>query len=281
MLPSNPIPHLLVQFSDTHISPPGQLAYGRVDTAAHLTNAVAAIDRLPHPPLAVLVSGDLANHGSDAAYAHLRELLSPLPCPVYLMPGNHDDRAALRRAFPEHTDLQAPGSGAADGFIQYDIALPGLRLLTLDTVVPHASHGSLCTERIDWLAQRLAEAPETPTIVAMHHPPFRAFLDYMDAIGLREGSDALAAVIQQHPQVCRVLCGHLHRSVQAHWAGTVVQTAPSTAHQVWLDFSPGGANGFGMEPPGFLVHAWAPGLPLITHQMLSERFEGPYPFRKM
>eukprot|EP00952_Eustigmatos_sp_NYUAD-ZCMA_P004637 20410-Eustigmatos_ZCMA.PRE.1 len=65
----------------------------------------------------------------------------------------------------------------------------------------------------------------------MHHPPFEAFLDYMDGIGLREGRDALAELIAQHPQVCRVLCGHLHRSVQTHWAGTVVQTAPSTAHQ--------------------------------------------------
>lgn len=278
-MPAPATPQLLVQFSDTHIAPPGRLAYDRVDTAAHLEQAVAAVARLSHAPLAVLVTGDLANHGDDQAYARLRELLSPLPCPVYLMPGNHDDRAALRRAFPGHAYLSADASADADAFIQYEIRWPGLRLLTLDTVVPHVSHGSLCAQRIAWLADRLAQAPDMPTIVAMHHPPFDAFLDYMDRIGLKEGRDALAEVISKHPQVCRVLCGHLHRSVQAHWAGTVVQTAPSTAHQVWLDFSPGGANGFGLEPPGFLVHAWAPGQALVSHLMFSSRFEGPYPFR--
>ncbi len=276
---SSALPHLLVQFSDTHIAPRGTLAYDLVDTAAHLANAVAAVGRLSHLPLAVLVTGDLANHGDDEAYRHLRALLAPLPCPVYLMPGNHDDRAALRRAFPEHVYLQSNNTTDADGFIQYDIRFPGLRLLTLDTVVPHASHGSLCATRIGWLADQLAEAPQTPTIVAMHHPPFRAFLDYMDGIGLREGCDELAHVVSRHPQVCRILCGHLHRSVQTQWAGTLVQTAPSTAHQVWLDFSPGGAKSFGMEPPGFLVHAWAPDQPLVTHLMFNQRFEGPYPFR--
>lgn len=278
-MPASALPQLLVQFSDTHIAPQGSLAYGRVDTAAHLEQAVAAVARLSHVPLAVLVTGDLANHGDDQAYARLRELLSPLPCPIHLMPGNHDDRAALRRAFPDHAYLSADASTDADAFVQYEINWPGLRLLTLDTVVPHASHGSLCAQRIAWLADRLAQAPDIPTIVAMHHPPFDAFLDYMDGIGLREGRDALAELIAQHPQVCRVLCGHLHRSVQTHWAGTVVQTAPSTAHQVWLDFSPGGANGFGMEPPGFLVHAWAPGQALVSHLMFNARFEGPYPFR--
>lgn len=278
-MPYSALPHLLVQFSDTHIAPRGTLAYDLVDTAAHLANAVAAVNRLSHPPLAVLVTGDLANHGDEEAYRHLRELLYPLPCPVYLMPGNHDDRAALRRAFPEHAYLQSNNTTDADEFVQYEIGFPGLRLLTLDTVVPHASHGSLCATRIGWLADRLAEAPQTPTIVAMHHPPFRAFLDYMDGIGLREGRDGLADVVSRHPQVCRILCGHLHRSVQIQWAGTLVQTAPSTAHQIWLDFSPGGANGFGMEPPGCLVHAWAPDQALVTHLMFNERFEGPYPFR--
>ena len=223
---------LLLQLSDLHIREPGRLAYGRINTAPYLQQAVQSITRLPQRPDAVVITGDLTDFGRAAEYDHLRALLAPLgSMPIYLLPGNHDDRAALRRAFPEHAYLQSNNSTDADGFIQYDIGFPGLRLLTLDTVVPHASHGSLCAKRIDWLADRLAEAPQTPTIVALHHPPFRAFLDYMDGIGLREGSDALADVVSRHPQVCRILCGHLHRSVQTRWAGTLVQTAPSTAHQ--------------------------------------------------
>ena len=87
---------VLVQLSDTHITVPGRLLDGRADTAAALTRAVDAVRRLRPDPVAVLVSGDLVDAGSPEEYAHLRALLAPLPGPIYLMPGNHDERSALR-----------------------------------------------------------------------------------------------------------------------------------------------------------------------------------------
>src|SRR3954467_1174093 len=97
---------LLVQLSDTHIRLPGQLAYRRVATSVHLARAVAAVNRLPQPADAVVVTGDLTDFGRLDEYAQLQTLLAPLACPVYLMPGNHDDGAALRHAFPDHPELQ-------------------------------------------------------------------------------------------------------------------------------------------------------------------------------
>ena len=48
--------------------------------------------------------------------------------------------------------------------------------------------------------------------------------------------------------------------------------------QVVLDLSPEAPSAFRMEPPGFLVHAWAPPAPLVTHLAYADAFEGPYPF---
>ncbi len=268
--------HLLVQLSDLHIRAPGELAYRRVDTATHLRRAVQAVQRLPQAPLAVLLTGDLVDDGSVAAYAHLRELLAPLKCPLYPLPGNHDDREALRTAFPEQAEPQRPGP---EGSVQYEVALPGLRLLVLDTVVPEASHGCLCPQRLAWLEQALARAPETPTLIAMHHPPFQTFMGSMDRIGLLQGAPELAAVVARHPQVRRIVCGHLHRSAQCLWADTLVLTAPSTAHQTWLSLAPDGGDGWGREPPGFLVHAWQQGDDLVSHLAFCEAAEGPYRFR--
>lgn len=269
-------PFVFVQLSDTHITPPGELAYGRVDTAAYLARAVDAVRRMTVAPLAALVTGDLANHGNPVAYQRLRELLAPLTCPVYLLPGNHDDRAALRGVFHDHAYLQA--ADPAD-FVDFEVELPGLRIVATDTVVAGAAHGALCADRLGRLERRLAARREVPTLLAMHHPPVASFLDYMDNIGLREGSEALEAIVRRHPQVVRIACGHLHRCVQAHWAGTVLQTAPSTAHQVWMDLSPGRGDGFGMDPPGFLVHAWLPGQALVTHLSFTEEAQGPWPFK--
>jgi hypothetical protein len=55
----------------------------------------------------------------------------------------------------------------------------------------------------------------------MHHPPFRTMIGHMDEIGLRDPDGALAAVVARHPQVRRVICGHLHRLIQAPWANTI------------------------------------------------------------
>lgn len=270
------MPHLLVQLSDTHIRAPGELAYGRIDTAAYLRAAVLAVLRLPQQPLAVVLTGDLADDGSAAAYTHLRSLLEPLTCPLYVLPGNHDDRAALRRAFSDQPTLH---HASIEDHIQYEVELPGLRLLTLDTVVPEASHGALCTQRLNWLDMQLALHPNMPTLLAMHHPPFETYLGSMDRVGLLHGAVELAAVVARHPQVQRIVCGHLHRSSQSLWAGTLVQTAPSTAHQVWLSLARDGGNGWGLEPPGFLLHAWNNGLDLVSHLAFSRLAEGPYLFR--
>lgn len=266
------MPRLLIQLSDPHIKTPGSLAYGRVDTAACLARAVAAVQRLPQPPAAVVVTGDLTDFGRADEYRHLRALLSPLGCPIYLLPGNHDDRQGLRQAFPEQAWLQGPGE-----FLQYAIDLGELRLVVADTVVPGAAHGEMCSRRLDQLDALLGAGRRDRTVLALHHPPFRTYIGHMDDIGL-QGAEALAEIVSRHPQVERVICGHLHRSIQVRWAGTVALTAPSTAHQVCLDLAPDAASAFVLEPPGFLVHAWSDDGPLVSHLAAIGDHPGPYPF---
>jgi 3',5'-cyclic AMP phosphodiesterase CpdA len=249
---------LIAQITDTHIRPDGVLAYRRFDTAAFLARAVDHILHLDPRPDAVFATGDLVDAGTSEEYQRLRRLLEPLPMPIYLLPGNHDDREAMRREFSDHRYLPR------DGFIQYVAAEAPLRVIALDTLLPGAAGGLVDGERIAWLDARLREAPATPTLIFMHHPPFKTGIAYMDGIGLA-GAAALAEVVRRHPQVERVACGHLHRSIQARWAGTVASTAPSTAHQVALDVRPDAELSFALEPPGYALHLWDPALGLVSH----------------
>src|SRR5208282_6555417 len=89
---------LIAQLSDLHIRRPGELAYRRVDTAAHLKRCIAhLLSQRPLPDL-VVATGDLADSGRTEEYEHLAGLLAPLPMPLYLIPGNHDRRDPLRAA---------------------------------------------------------------------------------------------------------------------------------------------------------------------------------------
>jgi 3',5'-cyclic-AMP phosphodiesterase len=253
---------MLVQLSDPHVVGPGCRLAGGIDTPGLLAQAVAAAAALQ--PAAVVLTGDLVEHGTAPEYAHLRALLAPFACPVWLMPGNHDDPAALRRAFPDHDELQPV---LADHVLWVREAA-GLRLLALDTVVPRQPHGTLCAGRLAWLDRTLAAAPSMPTLVAMHHPPFATGIAHMDAMGLLEGAPALEAVLRRHPQVERVICGHLHRPIVRRFGGTLAMTVPSTAHQIALDLAPDAPAAWRREPPGFAVHLLRDGA-VVTHGAAS------------
>src|SRR5262249_43888751 len=220
---------LIAQITDTHIKPHGALAYGRVDTAPYLARAVAHLLELRPRPDVVLATGDLVDGGRPDEYRRLRDLLAPLSMPVYLIPGNHDEREALAAAFPDHAYLPRAGR-----FMQYVVEDYPVRLIALDTLVPGQVGGRLGAEPLGWLAARLGEAPAGPPVLFMHPPPFTTGIARMDEHGLANAAE-LADVVARHRQVQRIVCGHLHRSIQAVVGGTLATTAPSTAHQIALD----------------------------------------------
>lgn len=254
---------IVAQLSDPHIVEPGKSprtpkGFGPVDTAAFLSRAVDAVNRFDPLPDVAVITGDLVDRGEPAEYEHLRQLLGPLRMPVFVIPGNHDAREPLRAAFA------VDGYLPADGFVQYAVEDYPVRFVALDTLVAGQHHGELCTASLQWLDQTLAAAPGRPTLVMMHHPPFATGIAYMDKYGF-ENPGALAAVIARHPQVERILCGHLHRSIDRRFAGTVAGTAPSTAHQIALNLLPDAPLRFRFEPPGYQLHLWREDSGLVTH----------------
>lgn len=261
---------IIAQISDTHVHEPGGPLGRRVDAGRQLARAVEHLAALTPRPDVTLLTGDLAETGSPAEYARLRALLEGLPMPLYLVPGNHDERGPLREAFRDHAYL--PG----DGFMQYAIDTYPVRLIGLDTVVPGRPWGHLCEERLGWLGARLAEAPDRPTVIFMHHAPFSTGIRMMDAMGLVEGAPALGAIVERHPQVERVLCGHLHRPVQVRWRGTMASSAPSTALQVALDLRADGDLAMGLEPAACQLHVWRDDVGLVSHTSYIGEYEGPW-----
>ncbi len=263
---------MIVQLTDLHIREPGRLAYGRIDTSPYLRRAVQAVLALRQRPQAVVITGDLTDFGRPQEYAHLQALLAPLDMPVYLLPGNHDERGQLRRSFPHHAYL------GSSGFVQYSVEAGGMRLVALDTCDPGQPHGRLCDERLDWLEAELERHRDQPVVIAMHHPPFETLIGHMDRIGLVEGAERLEAIVARHANVERVICGHLHRPIEVRFGGTIACTSPAPAHQVTLDLHPQAESCWMLEPPGFRVLALDGRKRVVTHLAACGEFEGPYPF---
>jgi len=236
-------PFLLVQLSDPHVG----ATWGVGDPVAGLRAAVESVRRLPDAPDAVLMSGDLADNALDDEYRIVLDLLGQLGAPFYVLPGNHDDRDALRRNF----DLP----GAMGTPVQYAADLGPLRLVVLDSTRPGEVPGDLDADRLSWLDAELAREPDRVTMLALHHPPVSTGIAAWDEMGLAGAArTALGDVLSRHPQVRRIVAGHIHRTMTAELAGRAVLTVPSTYVQTRLSFESEEVE-FAAEPPGFAVHA--------------------------
>jgi 3',5'-cyclic-AMP phosphodiesterase len=249
----------IAQITDLHVVAKDRLCYRKVPTNDQLRQAVAHLNAFKPPPDAVIASGDLTDHGREEEYSVLREILSPLKVPVFVIPGNHDNREVLLKAFTAEDYMPPPGAP----FVNYAIDDYPIRLIGLDTSVPGHHHGELCEERLRWLERTLLARSDAPTLIFMHHPPFRTGIRWMDSAGLHGGRE-LERLVSRHPQVVRVACGHIHRPIHVAWAGTIASTAPSTCHQVALELSGDGFE-FVMEPRAIQLHVWDPGYGLVSH----------------
>jgi 3',5'-cyclic-AMP phosphodiesterase len=243
---------ILAQISDPHV----HVGPGDLGSAEALAAAVRAVAELHPAPDALLLSGDLTDHASDEEYRRVAELLEPLRLPLHVLAGNHDDRAALRR------HLGAPGEG--DEPIQYAVGVAGLRLVACDTTVPGLVEGAFGADRLGWLEACLAEAADTPTIVAMHHPPILTGMPAMDALGMPEADHAaIAELLARAPQVKRVVTGHVHRAITGESGGRPVFVCPSSHLQLALDLV-SKEIALVREPPCFALHV-ATGREVVSH----------------
>ena len=267
---------ILIQLTDLHCVPYGRQAMGRCETNTLAERALRAVARFRPRADAVLITGDLSDNGLPEAYALIAEMIRrTLDMPVYVIPGNHDRRDNFKAGL---ADL--PGVAEDPTFVQYAIESHAVRIVMLDTVIHGSPAGEMCAARMAWLDAKLAEQPERPTLIAMHHPPFNCGLN--DAIGLANAA-AFTALIGRHKQVRRIVCGHHHRPVTVPVAHAIGSICPGVAHQVELDLGQPGLIGlWNLEPAAFQVHVLMDQptgeAVIVSHMGYVDDYPGPFPF---
>lgn len=266
-------PFLIAQISDLHLKADQKLTYGVVDCLGALRRAVDHLNASQPRPDIVVISGDLVDFGRADEYAVLKRELARLHMPVYLVPGNHDDREQLLAGFTHHTYLPTNANAPLDWVVEEH----PVRLIGLDSTRPGAHGGQLLNSQLRWLDEQLSRRPHVPTLLILHHPPFITGIGHMDHEPFINTA-ALEALVARHPQVERLLCGHLHRPMQRRFGGSLSCVCPGTSHQIVLDLEASAPAHFNLEPAGYLVHRWHPQQGLVTHNAVFGEYAGPYPF---
>ena len=92
-----------------------------------------------------------------------------------------------------------------------------------------------------------------PALVCLHHPPVAVGIPALDSIRLADAA-ALQDVLSRHRPPALILAGHVHRTITARFADTVVSVAPSTHRQVELNLRADRPTGYVAEPTSILLH---------------------------
>ncbi|GAA4591476.1 metallophosphoesterase [Planotetraspora phitsanulokensis] len=208
--------------------------------------AARALDyaRALHPD-AILLTGDIADHGAVEEYEIVRELIEGDDVPLVLCPGNHDARGNLRKVL-----LGLDGDHPANQALNLDDATIAL----CDSSIPGRPEGRLDDDTLDWLDGVLSATPGVPAFVGMHHPAAELGIPYVDDIRLRE-PERLARVLGRHDHVVAVLAGHAHTAAATTFAGLPLLVAPGVVNTGLLPFETDALPPVDLTlPPAIAIH---------------------------
>ncbi|WP_405543031.1 metallophosphoesterase [Streptomyces phaeochromogenes] len=203
---------------------------------------------LPGPVDALLVTGDIADHGAEAEYEEAARILGlrdrGAPFPVLTCPGNHDSRAPYRKALL--------GEPAGDGPVNNVRVFDGAAVLMCDSSVPGSDEGELDEETYAWIEETLDELDGLPALLAFHHPPVALHHPLPDAYRLRRPS-ALAALLERRSEVAGIITGHAHTPAATTFGGLPLAVGPGVTWTLRLPWEGEGAADR-EAPPGFAFH---------------------------
>ena len=257
----------IVQITDFHVGRRIDFPSGKIDLYDELVQTASTIASMDPLPDMVMVTGDLANHGVESDYLRVKKVLDGLKVPYYIVVGNHDSRAKLKSIFSEHLHLHTES-----GYIQYVIEDAPLRIIVLDTLAVGSHRGLIDCDRLTWLEERLAEVPDKPTMIFLHHPPFETGMPYPDSLGL-DGTRELGQILAKYKNIEAVAAGHTHRDSVVRWNGTVAYVTPSSSFSYKLEFHDVADLDPLYNPPAFRVFRWDPEVGLVSHLEYTHKYE--------
>ncbi|MEU8079225.1 metallophosphoesterase [Catellatospora citrea] len=225
--------HRILHLSDTHFNSPDVDAAAALARILHDARFVTDLDL-------VVVSGDIADDGSAAGCAGVREQVGRFCAergiPHVYCTGNHDTREAFAAVLgsghlaADGTDTGTTMPDASD--VRAAVShVAGLRVITLDSLVPGQVHGHLDRAQLAWLRDVLAQPAAAGSVLVLHHPPIAVPTSpIMDVVNLRNGVELADAVAGS--DVRAILCGHFHLQLSGLLRGIPVWVTPGVVTRI-------------------------------------------------
>ncbi|MBS1913361.1 MAG: metallophosphoesterase [Bacteroidetes bacterium] len=210
-------PIRIAQITDTHLLADAGSRVGGVDSFAALERLLPLVRGDAWVPDVIVATGDISDDGTPASYRRFRDLIIPLGIPVYCMPGNHDEAAAMREHLP-----------GGQVHLERGLTLGPWQLSFLDSHLPGEAHGRLSRDELAELDTALRDASGRHALLCLHHTPLP--LCAMPACRLENAAE-LMSLLARHSSVRAVIAGHVHCAAHERHAGVDMLVTPSACVQ--------------------------------------------------
>ena len=209
----------VLHFTDPHLFADADGSLRGTVTAESLAAVIEDIGRRAWPADIALVTGDIIQDDSAAAYQRFIDSLSPIEPPVYCLPGNHDVRPLMQAAL-------------ADTPFHYceAVRIGHWLIACIDSCLDGTAGGRVSDDEMARLADILTTTDADHVAVCLHHPPLPMNSKWLDTVGLENATEFLD-VIRTSGKVRTAIFGHVHQSFDVLHDGVRVIGTPSTCAQ--------------------------------------------------
>ena len=241
----------IAHLSDLHFtSNPQDFSLLRSDLSDALTAVVDDLNKIEEHLDCISITGDLTEAGDIESYRGVKDLLSGFSVPIYVIPGNHDLRDPFREVFGSSNLI------AGSDTVDYATRFEAVQILGFDTLIEGKPAGRLSETQLACLESRLNSEEFRHTVISLHHPPFPTKQTEFDAMGLHDGRDELAALVENANSEIILLCGHVHRPYQAIWKGASCYISGGPSFQMGSAFCFGASKLNVLEEPyAYFIHS--------------------------
>jgi len=191
-------PLRIVQITDTHLYSDHDGRLLGLNTRHSLEQVIDLVLDAQQPDL-VVASGDLTHDGSPQAYRYVRDCFQRISAPVYCLPGNHDETAALNASMNSDPFLSVRST-----------RVDNWQMLFLDSTVAGSEDGHLGKTELDALDATLASSPDLPTLIWLHHQPVPIGSRWLDSMAV-DNPQAFFDITDRYAQVRAIIWGHVHQ----------------------------------------------------------------------
>jgi Icc protein len=166
-----------------------------------------------------VVTGDLIQDDSAAAYELFSQLLGGLDLPVYCVPGNHDVRDLMQDALRE-----------PPFFYCGSVELNDWLIVGIDSCVSDRAGGLITDAEFDRVDAAIAASAAANVMLYLHHPPVALGSKWLDSVGMENGDTALRR-FSNSGKVRLAVFGHVHQNFSTEYSGMQIIATPSTCSQ--------------------------------------------------